>query len=120
MLLGGSCFGLTLGLCGTLLLGLASGLRGALFLWLFALYLYCRFRGGEDVFTAMGRRPLILIIIWAVFATEMILLAYYRLRVAEPSLALRINQYTPDRIWAIAIACSTVGELVALVLRGKR
>ena len=39
-------------------------------------------------------------------ATEMILLGYYRLRVAEPSLALRINQYTPDRIWAIAIACS--------------
>ena len=39
-------------------------------------------------------------------ATEMILLAYYRLRVAEPSLALRINEFTPDRIWAIAIACS--------------
>lgn len=39
-------------------------------------------------------------------ATEMILLSYLRLKVAEPSLALRINQFTPDRIWAIAIACS--------------
>lgn len=39
-------------------------------------------------------------------ATEMMLLAYYRLRVAEPSLALRINKYTPDRIWDIAVACS--------------
>lgn len=38
--------------------------------------------------------------------TEMMLLAYYRMRVAEPSLALRINKYTPDRIWDIAIACS--------------
>ncbi|NLA86634.1 MAG: hypothetical protein GX847_05000, partial [Clostridiales bacterium] len=38
--------------------------------------------------------------------TEMMLLAYYRLRVAEPSLALRINKHTPDRIWDIAIACS--------------
>ena len=39
-------------------------------------------------------------------ATEMILLSYYRLRVAEPSLALRINKDTPDRIWELAIACS--------------
>jgi formate C-acetyltransferase len=39
-------------------------------------------------------------------ATEMLLLSYYRLRVAEPSLALRINKHTPDRIWDIAIACS--------------
>ncbi|MCL2125455.1 MAG: hypothetical protein FWH33_05640 [Oscillospiraceae bacterium] len=39
-------------------------------------------------------------------ATEMLLLSYYRLRVAEPSLALRINKDTPDRIWEIAIACS--------------
>ena len=39
-------------------------------------------------------------------ATEMILLSYLRLKVAEPSLALRINQYTPERIWNIAIACS--------------
>ena len=39
-------------------------------------------------------------------ATEMILLSYYRLRVAEPSLALRINKHTPDRIWEIGIACS--------------
>ncbi|MDR3209765.1 MAG: pyruvate formate lyase family protein, partial [Oscillospiraceae bacterium] len=39
-------------------------------------------------------------------ATEMLLLAYYRLRVAEPSLALRINKDTPDRIWEISIACS--------------
>jgi formate C-acetyltransferase len=38
--------------------------------------------------------------------TEMMLLAYYRLRVAEPSLALRINKHTPDRIWDIAIATS--------------
>jgi formate C-acetyltransferase len=38
--------------------------------------------------------------------TEMILLAYYRMRVAEPSLALRINKHTPDRIWDIAIATS--------------
>jgi len=39
-------------------------------------------------------------------ATEMLLLSYYRLRVAEPSLALRINKDTPDRIWDIAVACS--------------
>ncbi len=39
-------------------------------------------------------------------ATEMVLLAYYRLRVAEPSLALRINKGTPDRIWEIAVECS--------------
>ncbi|MDR2360409.1 MAG: hypothetical protein LBD85_03885 [Oscillospiraceae bacterium] len=39
-------------------------------------------------------------------ATEMLLLSYYRLRVAEPSLALRINKHTPDRIWEIGIACS--------------
>ena len=39
-------------------------------------------------------------------ATEMLLLSYYRLRVAEPSLALRINEHTPDRIWEIGIACS--------------
>lgn len=38
--------------------------------------------------------------------TEMMLLAYYRMRVAEPSLALRINKHTPDRIWEIAIALS--------------
>ena len=39
-------------------------------------------------------------------ATEMMLLAYYRLRVAEPSLALRINEHTPERIWELGIACS--------------
>jgi len=39
-------------------------------------------------------------------ATEMILLAYYRLRVAEPSLALRVNKHMPDRIWDIAAACN--------------
>ena len=39
-------------------------------------------------------------------ATEMLLLAYYRMRVAEPSLALRINKHTPDRIWELGIACS--------------
>jgi formate C-acetyltransferase len=39
-------------------------------------------------------------------ATEMMLLAYYRLRVAEPSLALRVNKHMPDRLWEIAIACS--------------
>ena len=39
-------------------------------------------------------------------ATEMLLLSYYRLRVAEPSLALRVNKHTPDRIWEIGIACS--------------
>lgn len=38
--------------------------------------------------------------------TELWLLSYYRLRVAEPSLALRVNQFTPDRIWDIAIATS--------------
>ncbi|MCL2227893.1 MAG: hypothetical protein FWB97_09770 [Oscillospiraceae bacterium] len=39
-------------------------------------------------------------------ATEMMLLAYYRLRVAEPSLALRINKFTPERIWELGVACS--------------
>ncbi|MCL2366301.1 MAG: hypothetical protein FWC75_04545 [Oscillospiraceae bacterium] len=39
-------------------------------------------------------------------ATEAMLLSYYRLRVAEPSIALRINQYTPDHIWALGVACS--------------
>ncbi|MDR2606421.1 MAG: hypothetical protein LBC38_03970 [Oscillospiraceae bacterium] len=39
-------------------------------------------------------------------ATEMLLLAYYRMRVAEPSLALRVNKHTPDRIWELGIACS--------------
>ena len=39
-------------------------------------------------------------------ATEMVLLSYYRLRVAEPSLALRINEHTPDRIWELGVACS--------------
>ena len=38
--------------------------------------------------------------------TDMILLSYYRLRVAEPSLALRVNKFMPDRTWEIAIACS--------------
>ena len=47
--------------------------RSLLLLCLFALYLSCRLRSGEDVFAAMERRPLILILIWAVFATEMIL-----------------------------------------------
>ena len=41
-------------------------------------------------------------------ATEMLLLSYYRLHIAEPSLALRINKDTPDRIWEIGIACSKV------------
>ncbi len=39
-------------------------------------------------------------------ATKMILLAYYRLKVAEPSIALRINEYTPDEIWALGIETS--------------
>jgi len=39
-------------------------------------------------------------------ATEMMLLAYYRLRVAEPSIALRVNEHTPDRIWELGVACS--------------
>ncbi|MCL2401049.1 MAG: hypothetical protein FWC90_00250, partial [Oscillospiraceae bacterium] len=39
-------------------------------------------------------------------ATEMLLLSYYRLRVAEPSLALRVNDHTPDRIWELGIATS--------------
>ncbi|MCL2409624.1 MAG: hypothetical protein FWC96_08465 [Oscillospiraceae bacterium] len=39
-------------------------------------------------------------------ATEMMLLAYSRLRVAEPSLALRINKHTPERIWELGIHCS--------------
>ncbi|MDR2531191.1 MAG: hypothetical protein LBC65_06590 [Oscillospiraceae bacterium] len=39
-------------------------------------------------------------------ATEMLLLSYYRLKVAEPSLALRVNKMTPDRIWELGIACS--------------
>jgi formate C-acetyltransferase len=39
-------------------------------------------------------------------ATEMLLLSYYRLRVAEPSLALRVNKHTPERIWEIGVACS--------------
>ncbi|MDR0819883.1 MAG: hypothetical protein LBN43_09980 [Oscillospiraceae bacterium] len=39
-------------------------------------------------------------------ATELFLLSYYRLRVAEPSLALRVNKHTPDRIWELGIACS--------------
>ena len=47
--------------------------RSLLFLGLFALYLSCRLRGGEDVFTAMEKRPMILVLIWAVFNTEMIL-----------------------------------------------
>ena len=47
--------------------------RSLLFLGLFALYLSCRLRGGEDVLTAMEKRPMILVLIWAVFTTEMIL-----------------------------------------------
>lgn len=39
-------------------------------------------------------------------ATKMILLSYYRLKVAEPSIALRINEYTPDEIWALGIEMS--------------
>jgi formate C-acetyltransferase len=39
-------------------------------------------------------------------ATEMMLLAYYRLRVAEPSLALRVNKFTPERIWELGVECS--------------
>lgn len=38
--------------------------------------------------------------------TEMILLAYYRLRVAEPSIAFRVNEHTPDHLWELAIATS--------------
>ena len=47
--------------------------RSLLFLGLFALYLSYRLRGGEDVLTAMEKRPMILVLIWAVFTTEMIL-----------------------------------------------
>ena len=47
--------------------------RSLLLIGLFILYLVCRLRGGEDVATAMERRPLMLILIWAVFTTEMIL-----------------------------------------------
>ena len=39
-------------------------------------------------------------------ATKMLLLSYYRLKVAEPSVALRINEFTPDDIWEIGIATS--------------
>ena len=39
-------------------------------------------------------------------ATKMIMLAYYRLRVAEPSLGLRINKDTPDEIWELGIEMS--------------
>ncbi|MDR0917140.1 MAG: hypothetical protein LBN02_08165 [Oscillospiraceae bacterium] len=39
-------------------------------------------------------------------ATELFLLAYYRMRVAEPSLALRVNKHTPARIWELGIAVS--------------
>ncbi|MDR0858778.1 MAG: hypothetical protein LBN97_07100 [Oscillospiraceae bacterium] len=39
-------------------------------------------------------------------ATELFLLAYYRMRVAEPSLALRVNKHTPQRIWELGIAVS--------------
>jgi pyruvate-formate lyase len=39
-------------------------------------------------------------------ATEMLMLSYYRLRVAEPSVALRVNKDTPDRIWALGIEMS--------------
>lgn len=38
--------------------------------------------------------------------TELMILSYCRLRVAEPSLALRINKYTPDRIWQLGVECS--------------
>ena len=37
--------------------------RSLLFLGLFALYLDCRLRGGEDVLTAMEKRPMILVLI---------------------------------------------------------
>ena len=37
--------------------------RSLLFLGLFALYLSCRLRGGEDVLTAMEKRPMILVLI---------------------------------------------------------
>ncbi len=36
-------------------------------------------------------------------ATKLFLLSYYRLRVAEPSLALRVNKDMPDEIWELAI-----------------
>ena len=39
-------------------------------------------------------------------ATKMLLLSYYRLKVAEPSVALRINEFTPDDIWALGIEMS--------------
>ena len=39
-------------------------------------------------------------------ATEMILLSYFRLKVAEPSIALRINRDTPDVIWELGIETS--------------
>jgi len=47
--------------------------RSLLMVGFLALYLSCRFRGGEDISSALERRPLMLILIWSVFTTEMIL-----------------------------------------------
>ena len=47
--------------------------RSLLFLGLAAIYLLYRFRGGEDVADTLMGRPVVLLIIWVVFAAEMIL-----------------------------------------------
>ncbi len=47
--------------------------RSLLFLGLAAIYLLYRFRGEEDVADTLMGRPVVLLIVWAVFATEMIL-----------------------------------------------
>ena len=47
--------------------------RSVLFLLLLLYYILCRVRGGEDILNIVENRPVILMILWAVFVFEMIL-----------------------------------------------
>jgi len=40
------------------------------------------------------------------YASELLLLSFRRLVVPDPSVCIRVNEYTPDRIWKIAIESS--------------
>jgi hypothetical protein len=48
-------------------------LRSAIFVTLLVLYILYRTRGGEDIESILDSRPLILLVVWAVFVVEMVL-----------------------------------------------
>ncbi len=57
--------------------------RSLLMVGFLALYLSCRFRGGEDISSALELRPLLLFLISSVFTTVMIL-RFFPSRLVSP------------------------------------